>query len=133
MTKEEATQFFEAYLAAWNAQDFTALCGFYAEPSMFVLSERSILMEDMNGALALMETVFARLNADDFGRSTYESLEAQGCAEGLAVLDVSNVMRLRKDGSLIEKIDAHYVLRHDPDGGWQITTAVVCTPGWRRV
>ncbi len=133
MTNEEATQFFKAYLAAWNAQDLTALCGFYAEPSVFVLPERSLVMEDMNGTLGALQAVFEGLRAQDFGHSTYNSLEARGCAEGLAVLDVSGVMRLRKDGSLIEKIDAHYVLRHDIEGGWRIVTAVVCTPGWRQV
>ena len=38
--------------------------------------------------------------------------------------------RLRKDGSLLEVIDGHYVARAE-QGAWLFNTAVACAPGWR--
>lgn len=131
MTEEDAAEFYDAYLAAWNAQDLTALCGFYTEPAFFVLPERSIALEDENVTLGFLEQVFGRLNADDYLRSTYRSLSVQDCADGMAVLDVAGIERRRRDGSLIETVDAHYVLRHNEDGGWRMTVAVICAHGWK--
>ncbi len=132
MSQAEAKDFFETYLAAWNGQDLEALSRLYDEPSTFILPDRSLPLADRAATVALMELVFQGLNADGFAASRYADLEARACGEGLAVLDVSAVERVRHDGSVIETIDAHYILRRQADASWRITAAVVCAPGWRR-
>ncbi|MEQ8653741.1 MAG: hypothetical protein RIC87_14865 [Kiloniellales bacterium] len=64
-------------------------------------------------------------------KSRHAGVTARSCGDGLAVLDASSVERLRKDGSVIESIDAHYILRKEADGAWRIATALVSAPGWR--
>ncbi|MEO1193997.1 MAG: nuclear transport factor 2 family protein [Pseudomonadota bacterium] len=130
MSQADAEEFFDAYLAAWNAQDLVATSGFYAEPSSFVLPETTHALHDANATLGFLEAVFERLNREDFGRSTHGAITVKTCNDGVAVMDVRDIARLRKDGSTIETIDAHYVLRHDHDGGWRIVTAVMCRQGW---
>ncbi|GAB5469644.1 MAG: hypothetical protein Kilf2KO_26740 [Rhodospirillales bacterium] len=130
MTHEDAKDFYEAYLAAWNAQDLIATSGFYGEPSCFVLPDRTVPLEDANATLGLLEMVFEGLHREDFERSTYESLTVRSCNPGVAALDVSGIARHRRDGSVIETIDGHYILRHQDDGGWRIAVTVVCKPGW---
>ena len=48
----------------------------------------------------------------------------------MAIVDAKEVARVRKDGSLIEVIDGHYVVRKFDDG-WRFTMAVSCTRGWQ--
>ncbi len=132
MTPQEGQDFFETYLTRWNAQDLEGISDLFEEPSLFVLPDRSIALATRQEALALLTLVFQGLNADNFEASRYASLEARSAGGGLAVLDVAGVDRLRKDGSLIETIDAHYILRRQAEGGWRIISAVVCEPGWRR-
>jgi len=128
MTEEDAKDFYEAYLAAWNAQDLTATCGFYTEPAFFVLPERNVVLEDENATYGFLEEVFERLNEDRYQRSSYRSLRVRNCGEGLSLLDVGGIHRVRRDGSSIETIDCHYVVRHDEDGGWRIAVATICAP-----
>lgn len=132
MTEDDAIEFYEAYLAAWNAQDLTALTGFYYEPGLFVQPGHTLVLGDLDETLGALERVFEKLREDDFGKSTYKSLEVKDCAEGLAVLDVAGIKRWRRDGSLMEEVDCHYVLRHEPEGGWRIAVVVVCRAGWRQ-
>lgn len=131
MTPQEAEAFFEAYLKAWNAQDLEAVSALYAEPSIFVLPQASLPLADRAATLALLKQVFEGLNAESFEVSRCAKVTGRSCGGGLAVLDATSVDRLRKDGSMIESIDAHYVLRREADGAWRIVTAVVCAPGWR--
>ncbi len=131
MTPDEGRAFFEAYLRAWNAQDLEALSALFAEPSLFVLPQASLPLADRSATQALLKQVFDGLNADNFEKSRYAGVTARSCGDGLAILDATTVDRLRKDGSVIESIDAHYVLRRETDGAWRIVTVVVCAPGWR--
>jgi hypothetical protein len=49
----------------------------------------------------------------------------------MAIADARNVRRLRRDGSAIEVIDGHYVLRKE-GGVWRFTVTVLCAPGWQK-
>lgn len=121
---------FDRYLTAWNARDFDAVATCYAEPSFFVLPQASVPVSDKAAMISLLEQIFTGLEADNFSHTEIGAIEARSCEKDIAIVDAKDVKRLRKDGSVLEAIDAHYVARRK-DGKWLFTTAVVCAPGWQ--
>ena len=121
---------FERYLSAWNARDFAAIADCFTEPSVFVLPENAMSMPNRAAATALLENIFAGLEAEDFSHSTIGAVNAKACGDGLAILDVSDIRRLRKDGSAIETIDGHYIMQRQ-GGDWFFAVVIPCAPGWR--
>ncbi len=90
-------------------------------------------MPNREATLGLLKLVFEGLNAENFSHSRcYAAVDAKPCSDSTAFLDATAVDRVRHDGSLIESIDAHYVLRCRDDDSWRIAVAVVCQPGWRQ-
>jgi hypothetical protein len=81
--------------------------------------------------VALLEKVFAGLEADGFDHTEIGLVRATPCNETLAIVDASDVARLRTDGSAIEVIDGHYVASRD-SGNWLFSVAVSCARGWRK-
>jgi len=127
--QSEVRAFYERYIAAWNAQDFPAVAACYAEPAMFLLPGTTVSLPDRTAMIAMLETLFARLTGEGFSHSEFDSLTVRPCGEGIAIADARNVRRLRGDGTAIEVIDAHYVLRKE-GGDWRFATTVTCEPGW---
>lgn len=125
----EIEAFYDRYIAAWNAQDFPAVADCYAEPAMFLLPTATVSLPDRAAMIAMLETLFARLRGEGFSHSEFDSLTVKPCGEGIAIADARTVRRLRGDGTAIETIDAHYVLRKE-GGDWRFTTTVTCEPGW---
>ena len=80
--------------------------------------------------VAFLTKLFAGLNDGGFSHSTAGRISAVKCNKNLAIMDVSNVKRLKGDGSVLEEIDAHYILTATDDG-WKFAAAIVCEPGWR--
>ncbi len=129
--QDEIAAFYAGYLAAWNARDYAVLADCFALPATFVSSAGAVCATDRTKLLLQLERTFARLEADGFDHSELGSLEARRCGEGLAVADANGVRRLRKDGTLQECIDAHYVLRREP-AGWRFVVTLSCTQGWQQ-
>lgn len=130
-TEQEIKALFERYLTAWNARDLATVADCYTEPSLFILPDASVPVQDNEAMINLLKLIFEGLEKEDFSHTEIEDVKACACGENLAVADASTVRRLRRDGSEIECIDAHYILRRTKDG-WRFTTAVVCSAGWQK-
>ncbi|MGI9493548.1 MAG: nuclear transport factor 2 family protein [Geminicoccaceae bacterium] len=126
----QAQALFARYLEHWNARDIQAIAACFTEPSMFVLPTGTIAMPDRRALTTLLKKIFDGLDAAGFSHSEVGSVTATPCGDGLAIIDASRVRRLKADGSFLEEIDGHYVVR-ETDEGWRFTVAVVCVPGWR--
>lgn len=131
MTLEaEVAQFYDRYLSCWNARAFDDVAACFAQPALFVLPSGAVSLPDSTAMVAMLQSLFARMEADGFSHTTVGSMTVRPCGTDLAVLDVSEICRWRGDGSLIEKIDGHYVLQRS-DEVWRATVALTCDPGWR--
>lgn len=118
------------FLSAWNSRDFEGVANCFSEPAFYALPGMDIPISDRVSFVALLEKVFAGLEADGFSHTEVSEISARACGEQMAVVDAKSVARLRKDGSSIEVIDGHYVARNSDDG-WRFTVAVTCTSGWQ--
>lgn len=127
--EQEIKALFTAYLAAWNARDFDAVAKCYTEPSLFVLPDATVPIADHAAMIALLERIFAGLEADGFSHTEIDKISIQPRGDTLATADAYTVRRLRGDGTEVEVIDAHYVLRRGKTG-WQFTTAVSLPHKW---
>lgn len=128
--KSEVDELYARYLEAWNARDFERVASHFSEPAMFVLPAAAVSLPNRAALVALLEKVFAGLEANGFSHSTIGAVTARACGEGLAIADARDVRRLRADGTAIEVIDGHYVLRREQKG-WLFTLAVSCALGWQ--
>lgn len=128
--QSEIEGFYETYLTHWNARAFEKVAACFAEPAMFVLPTGAVSLPDRAAMVAMLQGLFARMEADGFSHTTLGPVTVRACGPDLAVADVAKVCRWRADGSLMEEIDGHYVLQRK-DGVWRATVAVACNPGWR--
>ena len=126
----QAQALFYRYLECWNARDLPGVAACFTEPSMFVLPTGTVALPDHAALVALLKKVFAGLEVAGFSHSEVGPVTATPCGDGLAIVDAAKVRRLKADGSLLEEIDGHYVMR-ETDEGWRFTVAVVCAAGWR--
>ena len=124
-----AEALFARYFAAWNARDFEGVADCFDAPCQFVTPDSVLGLPDRAALIEMLEGMFARLEADGFGRTELGPVTARECNDGLAIRDVKNVARLRADGSALDRLDAHYVMRRTTDG-WRLATAVPCARGW---
>lgn len=127
---DELGQRYRDYIVAWNGRDFDGLAVFYTEPTMFISAQAVVPVADRAAMAALARTIFARLEADDYSHSEIGAITVRECDEGLALMDVADVARLRRDGSAIETIEPHYTCRR-VDGVWRFVSVVSCRQGWR--
>ena len=127
---QDARALFARYLECWNKRDLIGAAACYDEPAMFISPTDTALLPDRKALVAFFETMFTALEADGFSHSEIGTINATLCRDGLAVVDTTEVSRVRKDGSVIEGMDAHYVMRKR-DGEWRLSVAVSCAPGWR--
>ena len=125
----EIRSLFDRYLTAWNARDFERVAGCYCEPSLFILPGAVVPVEDKAALIALLGSIFAALENDNFSHTEIGKLEVCPRGGSIATADATGVRRLRKDGTEIEVIDAHYVLRRS-ENGWQFATAATLPHHW---
>lgn len=130
LTQDAAGALFARYLDCWNRRDLEGVAACFAEPAMFVLPAGAVALPDRAALVSMLKTLFEGLEAAGFDRTTVGAVSARDCGAGLAVVDVADVCRLKADGSLLERIDGHYVMRQ-ADGGWEFVVAVACAAGWR--
>ena len=128
--KDEIDALYSSFLSAWNGRDFKGVANCFSEPAFYALPGMDIPISDRAGFIAILEKVFAGLEADGFSHTEVGEISAQACGEQMAIVDAKAVARLRKDGSSIEVIDGHYVARKFDDG-WRFTVAVTCTSDWQ--
>ena len=127
--QQDIEALFDTYLSSWNARDFQRVAQCYTEPSLFVLPEASVPIADNAAMIALLERIFSGLEADGFSHTEIDDISICPRGDTLATADARGVRRLRGDGSEIEVIDAHYVLRRT-EARWQFTAAVSLPHNW---
>ncbi len=127
--QKEIEELFGKYLIAWNGRDFQGVAHCFSKPAFYALPDMDIAISDHDAFVELLQKVFAGLEADGFSHTVVGEVTARACAEKMAIVDVKSLARLRKDGSIIEVIDGHYVARRSGEN-WKFTAAVVCAPGW---
>lgn len=125
----EIRSLFDRYLTAWNARDFENVAVCYSEPSLFILPAAAVPVADKAAMIALLGSIFAGLENDGFSHTEIDKIEVCPRGDTIATVDATGVRRLRKDGTAIEVIDAHYVLRRG-DYGWQFATAATLPHHW---
>jgi len=128
--QEEIAAFYAGYLEAWNKRDMTGLADCFTLPATFVSPMATVCVTDRAELRTSLTRNFERLESQGFSHSVLGSLTVRASNEGLAVADARGVRRLCRDGSLLEEIDAHYILRHDARG-WRFAVTVSCAPGWQ--
>ncbi len=128
---KEAQLLFERYLECWNNRDLEGVASCFDEPSVFVLPSGAVPLADRQALVSLLQNLFAGLEKAGFSHTTIGSIEAKSCGEGLAILDAEGVDRIKQDGSLLESIDGHYVMRNC-EGQWRLVVAVACASGWQK-
>lgn len=127
---KDAQALFARYLDCWNARDLVGAAACYDEPVLFISPTNTAALADHQALVGFFETIVAELEADGFSHSSIATINATLCRDGLATVDTTGVRRVRKDGSFIEEMDAHYIMRKR-DGEWRLSVAVSCAPGWR--
>lgn len=128
--QSEIETLYQKFLTRWNARDFAGVAECFSEPAMYVLPAATIPVPDRAAMVALLESLFARLEADGFSHTVIGEVSARSCSGTLAVVDAKDVARLRHDGSAIEVIDGHYIAAKSPDG-WRFSVAMACDRGWQ--
>ena len=126
----EAQALFARYLECWNNRDFEGVAACFDEPSMFVLPTGPVSLPNRQALVELIGKIFDGLEAAGFSHTTIGAIEAHPCGDGLAILDARDVSRFKKDGSILETIDGHYVIRQSGEE-WCLAVAVPCATGWK--
>ena len=127
---DEVNELFQRYLSAWNERDFSAVANCFAEPSLFILPDASVPIPDKPALISALKSIFAGLDAKGFSHTEIGAVTARSCGDSLAIIDATDVRRLRHDGSVLEVIDGHYIARRI-ESVWYFTVATACTPGWK--
>ena len=128
--EQETQKLFDRYLKAWNARDFPGVAACFSEPAMFVLPGATVNLPDRAAIVAMLRKLFETLESQGFSHTTLGRISPRPSGEDLAIVDVRSVKRHRHDGSVLEEIDAHYIMKNE-NGDWLLTVAVSCSPGWR--
>ena len=68
---DEIVALYRSFLSAWNGWDFKGVANCFAEPAFYALPEIDIPVPDRSSFVALLEKVFAGLEAD--GSATRKS------------------------------------------------------------
>jgi uncharacterized protein (TIGR02246 family) len=128
--EQETQKLFDRYLKAWNARDFPGVAACFSEPAMFVLPGATVSLPNRAALVEMLGKLFETLENQGFSHTTLGRISPRPSGEGMAIVDVRSVQRHRRGGSILEEIDAHYVMKSE-NGSWKLTVAVSCANGWR--
>lgn len=124
---DEVAVLFDRYLRCWNDRDLDGVAGCFTEPALFVTPGVTIPLSDRAALVAMLRKLFDGLEQAGFSHTTLGTPVVRRHAATLALVDLPEVCRWKEDGTLLEEIDAHYVLR-DTDEGWRLAVAVASDP-----
>ena len=114
------TEHYRAYIEAWNGRDFESLAGFFDTPCMIVTPQGAESFASLAAYQARQRDSFAEYEARGYSHTVVGDVTVAPFGDGLALLDAPDVRRMHADGSIMERRNAHYVLRLTPDG-WRFT------------
>lgn len=118
---------YQHYIDVFNREDAVGFVGCYTHPHTMLSGEQGLSLvntatEHERGYQQIMKT----LHKQDWGRSGIDRMQIWPFSESLAQL-VADVTRYKKDGSILEKLRACYMLRRT-EGGWKIMAFGLVAP-----
>ena len=115
----ELEEAYRHYIEVFNREDAAGFVACYSHPHAMVSGQLGLVVtttesDHLRGYQRIMET----LHKSNWGRSGIDRMQIFPFSESLAQL-VADVTRYKKDGSILEKLRASYMFRHE-DKGWKI-------------
>lgn len=110
------TAFYRDYITAWNAREFDRLAGFFDEPCMVATRGGAESFASLADYQARQRQSFAAYEARGYSHTAVGELAVTPFGPGLALMDAPDVRRMHRDGSIMERRAAHYMLRLTPEG-----------------
>ena len=119
---------YQHYIDVFNREDAAGFVACYTHPHTMMSGEQGLSLvntaaEHERGYHAIMKT----LHKQDWERSGIDRTQVWPFSESLAQL-VADVTRYKKDGSVLEKLRACYMLRRMEDGWKILAFGLVATP-----
>ena len=119
MIVDEIEAAYRRYIGVFNREDATGFVACYTHPHTMLSGEQGLSIvnttaEHERGYQALMDT----LHQQKWARSDIDRTQIWPLSDSFAQL-VADVTRYRKDGSILEKLRASYMLRREA-GMWKI-------------
>ena len=109
---------YQHYIDVFNREDAAGFVACYTHPHTMLSGEQGLstvnsAADHERGYHAIMKT----LHTQEWGRSGIDRMQIWPFSDSLAQL-VADVTRYKKDGSVLEKLRANYMLRREA-GGWK--------------
>ena len=118
---------YQHYIDVFNREDAAGFVGCYTHPHTMLSGEQGLSTvqtaeEHQRGYQHIMKA----LHKQEWGRSGIDRMQIWPFSESLAQL-VADVTRYKRDGSVLEKLRANYMLRREKDG-WKILAFGLVVP-----
>lgn len=115
---QEIEAAYRHYIDVFNREDIAGFMGCYSHPHTMLSGEHGLTTvqteaDHRRGYQQIMQT----LHKQNWGRSDIDRMQIWPFSESLAQL-AADVTRYKKDGSVLEKLRANYILRRE-SGGWK--------------
>jgi len=115
---QEIEAAYRHYIDVFNREDAAGFMGCYLHPHTMLSGEHGLTTvqteaDHQRGYQQIMQT----LHKQNWGRSDIDRMQIWPFSESLAQL-AADVTRYKKDGSVLEKLRANYILRRE-SGGWK--------------
>lgn len=114
------TAFYRDYIDTWNGRRFGELAGKFDEPCIVITPGGAESFAARADYETRQRASFADYEARGYSHTTVGELSVTPMGDGMALLDAPDVCRMHRDGSIMERRRAHYVLRSTADG-WRFT------------
>lgn len=129
MIVQEIEAAYRHYIDVFNRENAAGFVGCYTHPHTMLSGEHGLSTvqseaDHHRGYQQIMKT----LHKQEWGRSGIDRMQIWPFSESLAQL-VADVTRYKKDGSVLEKLRACYLLRRE-EGGWKIVAFGLVAPGF---
>ncbi|MCP4717301.1 MAG: nuclear transport factor 2 family protein, partial [Deltaproteobacteria bacterium] len=124
--KQPVVQMLRDYIQAFNEMLPEKLIPFYHQPATVISSEGVFLLPTQSEMLELLQPVIDGLKESGYLRSEWESIGVKLLNAKVALASAVTI-RYKKDGGVLEKFGATYVLRKR-DGDWKIAMLTLHGP-----
>lgn len=122
------TAFYRVYLDAWNARQFEQLAACFDEPCIVIGPGGASCFSSQADYQSHQRAAFADNETRGYSHTAVGDLVVTPLGDGMALIDAPEVCRIHRDGSIMERRRAHYVLRHTA-GGWRFTVVASAMAG----
>jgi ketosteroid isomerase-like protein len=116
--RADVTTTLQSYEKAWTDHDSTAIASYYYEPAMRVSPAGPIVRQTREEQESFFSAFLPGLMQRGFDKGKWEQLNVHLLGPDTAFAS-GILVRMRKDGSVLERIAASYGLQKTPEG-WKI-------------